>query len=154
MAQERDPARYAADIAEARQRLLEFVRGCDEGDWHACVAEGDPRPVGVIVDHVAHAYEYLTRWIRDILAGATVTVNAETVDELNEEHAAQAAGVSRAAAADHLMASGDTLIELVRGLTPADLDLGDGRVRRLTEVAIRHPDSHRSEIQSALASPR
>ena len=32
------------------------------------------------------------------------------------------------------------------------LAAGDGRVRRLAQVAIRHADDHRSEIEAALAA--
>ena len=35
----------------------------------------------------------------------------------------------------------------------ADLAAGDGRIRHLAQVAIRHADDHRSEIEAALASP-
>ena len=124
--------------------------GCSAADWQACVLGGDPRPVGVVVDHVAHSYEYLAGWMREILAGENPDVNADLIDELNAAHAAAAARVSQAAAVDHLRSSGDVIIRLVGGFTPADLDAGSGRVRRLAEVAIRHADGHRSEITAAL----
>jgi hypothetical protein len=152
MANERDPAQYAADIDAARQRLLAFAQGCGDADWDACVLGGDPRPVGVVVDHVADSYEYLAGWIGEVAAGQSVAVNPEVIDELNAQHAVTAARVSQAAAAEHLRASGDALIELVRGLAPADLDAGDGRVRRFVEVSIRHADDHRSQLRDALAA--
>jgi hypothetical protein len=147
---QRSPATYASEIAAARQRLISFVARCSAADWQACVLDGDPRPVGVVVDHVAHSYEYLAGWMRAILAGDNPDVNADLIDELNAAHAAAAALVSQAAAVDHLRSSGDVIIGLVGGLNPADLDAGGGRVRRLAEVAIRHADSHRSEIAAAL----
>src|SRR5207247_10247680 len=55
---DRNAAQYAAAIAEARQRLISFAGGCSDGDWNASPLDGDPRPVGVVVDHVAHSYEY------------------------------------------------------------------------------------------------
>lgn len=110
MANERDPAQYAADIDAARQRLLAFAHGCGDADWHACVLDGDPRPVGVVVDHVADSYEYLAGWIREVAAGQNVAVS------------------------------------------PAELDAGDGRVRRFAEISIRHADNHRSEMRDALAA--
>ena len=63
----RSPAQYASQIDEARERLVAFVGGCTDEQWKAAPLDGDPRPVGVVVDHVAHAYEYLAGWMRQIL---------------------------------------------------------------------------------------
>ncbi len=153
MSADQGPAEYASDIAAARERLLGFVAGCSAGDWRACVLGGDPRPVGVVVDHVAHSYEYLARWMQEILAGHDPAVNADVIDDLNAQHATRALHVGHAAAADHLRRSGDAIVALVAGLGPGDLDAGNGRVRRFAEIAIRHADDHRSEIEAALSAP-
>ena len=145
------PARYAADIDAARERLAAFAAGCSPEQWRAAPLEGDPRPVGVIVDHVAHAYEYLAGWIADLTAGRAVDVNPEIVDNLNAEHAADAAGVTPAHVAGHLRSAGDELIALVAGLRPEQLDLGEGRVRGLAIIAARHADTHRDELRAGLA---
>jgi len=42
---------------------------------------------------------------------------------------------------------------LVAGLSAADLATGDGRVQRLAQIAARHADDHRAEIEAALAKP-
>ena len=52
---ERDPAAYAADIDAARERMIGFVSGCSAEEWRAAPLDGDPRPVAVVMDHVAHA---------------------------------------------------------------------------------------------------
>src|SRR5258708_6371826 len=65
------PAEYASDIDAARERLVAFVDGCTDEQWTAAPLEGDPRPVGMVVDHVAHSYEYLAGWISQLLAGKT-----------------------------------------------------------------------------------
>lgn len=148
---ELSPAEHAQAIDGARHRFLRFVQGCTEGEWLEAPVEGDPRPVGVIADHVAHAYEYLAGWIADLTSGREVDVNAAIVDDLNAEHAADAVGVSAAHVAEHLRSAGDALIALVAGLRPEQLELGDGRVRRLAVIAARHPDSHRDEIRASLA---
>ena len=148
----RSPAELAADIDAARERLAGFVGGCTDADWRSAPLDGDPRPVGVVVDHVAHAYEYLAGWMRQLIAGRPVEVNSEVVDALNAEHARTAGSVTRAEAAGHLRRSGADIAALVAGLSAADLGAGDGRVRRLAEIAIRHADDHRSEIQAALAA--
>jgi DinB superfamily len=148
----RSPAEFAADIDAARERLTGFVSGCTDAQWHSAPLHGDPRPVGVVVDHVADSYEYFVGWINQIVAGQPVEIDGEIVDALNAEHASEAASVSRAEAADHLRRSGAAISGLIAGLSPADLEAGDGRVRRLAQIAIRHADDHRSEIETALAA--
>ena len=39
--------------------MIGFVTGCSDEEWGAAPLNGDPRPVAVVVDHVAHAYEYM-----------------------------------------------------------------------------------------------
>ena len=147
-----DPAAYAADIDAARDRMIGFVSGCSDQDWHAAPLDGDPRPVGVVVDHVAHAYEYLAGWIRQFVAGEPVEVNSDVVDALNAQHAREATAVSQAEATRHLRRSGAAISALVASLSPADLAAGDGRVRRLAQIAARHADDHRADIETALAA--
>lgn len=148
----RDPAACAADIDAARERLIAFVAGCGEEEWRAAPLDGDPRPVAVVVDHVADAYDYLAGWMHQILAGQQVEVNNDVLDALNARHARKAAGVSQADATEHLRRSGAAISELVAGLSAADLAAGDGRVRRLAWIAARHADDHRADIQTALAA--
>jgi hypothetical protein len=148
----RSPAELAADIDAARERLAGFVAACTDADWRSAALDGDPRPVGVVVDHVADAYEYLAGWIRQLVAGQPVDVDNEVVDALNAEHARTAGSLTRAETAGHLRRSGAGIAALVAGLSAADLAAGDGRVRRFAQIAIRHADDHRSEIESALAA--
>ncbi len=149
----RSPAQYAADIEGARDRLIAFVESCTAEQWQAAPLAGDPRPVGVVADHVAHAYEYLASWMRQTLLGETVTVNSDVVDALNAGHAAEAGAVTRTEAAEHLRRSGAAISALVAGCTGQDLKAGDGRIERLAQIAIRHADDHRAEIEAALATP-
>jgi hypothetical protein len=152
MADGRTPAQYAADIADARDRLIAFVESCTAPQWRAAPLEGDPRPVGVVADHVAHAYEYLASWMHQTLSGQPVTVNSDLVDALNAEHAAAAAAVTKADAVARLRHSGAAISSLVAGCTAADLKAGDGRVERLAQIAVRHADAHRTEMEAALAA--
>ena len=146
------PAQYAADIDEARERLVAFVTRCTDEQWAAAPLDGDLRPVGVVVDHVADAYEYPAGWMRRILAGEAVTVTGDIVDALNAEHAITAAAITRAEAVGHLRRSGAEISAVVAGCAPDQLSAGDGQVERLARVAIRHADSHRAEIEAALAA--
>jgi hypothetical protein len=146
---ERPPAAYAADIEAARDRLIAFAGGCSEDEWRAAPLDEDPRPVAVVVDHVADSYEYLAGWIRQILAGEPVEVTGEIVDDLNAE---QAAAVTQAEAAEHLRRSGAAISTLIAGLSADDLAAGGGRVRRFAQIAIRHADNHRTDIETSLAA--
>ena len=74
------------------------------------------------------------------------------MDALNAEHARTAGSVTRAETTGHLRRSGADIAALVAGLSAADLAAGDGRVRRFAQIAIRHADDHRSEIEAALAA--
>jgi DinB superfamily len=145
------PGQYAAEIGAARDRLIGFVRGCTEDQWRSAPLDGDPRPVAVVADHVANAYEYLAGWLRDLVAGRPVVVNSDVIDALNARHAAAAAAVSRAAVVQHLERSGAAMCELVAGLSAADLAAGGGRAERLAQIAARHADDHRADIEAALA---
>ena len=149
---ERDAAAYAADIEAARDRLIAFASGCSEAQWRAAPLDGDPRPVAVVVDHVADSYEYLAGFIRQILAGQAAEVTGELVDDLNAEHAAVAAAVSQADAAEHLRRSGAAISALIASLSADQLAAADGRIRLFAQIAIRHADNHRTDIQTALAA--
>ena len=148
----RSPAAYAADIDAARERTIAFVSGCSDEEWRTAPLDGDPRPVAVVVDHVAHAYEYLAGWMRQIVAGQRVEVNSDAVDALNAQHARDAVAVSKVEATEHLRRSGVAISLLVAGLSAADLAADDGRVRRLAQIAARHADDHRADIETALAA--
>jgi DinB superfamily len=142
------PAAYADAIDAARRRLMDFVRLCPDDLWRSAPVPGDPRPVGVIADHVAHSYEYLADWIGDVAAGQLVEVNTDLVDDLNAGHAAGAGDLTPGHVASHLRSSGDALIALVAGLEPDQLDLDGGRIRTLATVGARHADGHRAEFEA------
>ena len=153
-----DPAAYAASIEAARDRLIAFAAGCPDEQWRAAPLDGDPRPVAVVVDHVAHSYEYMSGWIRQAIAGQPVQVTEDLVDGLNAEHAAGSAAVSQAEAAEHLRRSGADISALIAGLSAADLDAADGLVGQVR--ADRHqargqsPGRHRSGPGRTGPAPR
>ncbi len=146
------PADHAAAIAAARGRLLAFTASCSAGDWQArpLAAQGDDRTVGVIVDHVADAYDYIGAWLSAIVAGQDPQVGPELVDRFNAAHAIDAAAVTQGDAIAHLRRSGDVIIALVSSLSSGDLEQAGGRVGRLAQILARHPDDHRAEIEAAL----
>jgi hypothetical protein len=58
--------------------------------------------------------------------------------------------VTQAEAVEHLRRSGAAISQLVAGCSAEDLQAGGGRVERLAQIAIRHADDHRAEIEAAL----
>src|SRR5258708_40113279 len=90
--------------------------------------------------------------MRQVLAGEAVTVNTGVVDALNAEHAATAMAVTRTEVAGHLRRSGAAISQLVAGCNAEDLWADGGRVERFAQIASRHADDHRTEIEAALAS--
>jgi uncharacterized damage-inducible protein DinB len=146
-----DPYELAHQISEARGRLLAFVAECSAEQWASePMGSADPRSVSVIVDHVANSYEYLGSWMRAMVAGEAVEVNSDMVDELNAIHAKRATSLEQAEVIEHLGRSGDQMIEFVSGLTADQLAMGDGRVELFAQIAKRHADTHRSELEEAL----
>jgi hypothetical protein len=146
------PAEHAAAIAGARDRLLGFATSCSDDDWLArpLAGQGDDRTVGVIVDHVADACDYIGAWLTAIVDGQEPQVGPELIDSYNAAHARDAVAVTQADAAAHLQRSGDVIIALVSGLSPGDLERSAGRVGRLAQILARHPDDHRAQIEAAL----
>jgi hypothetical protein len=64
---------------------------------------------------------------------------------------AACAAVTRAEATAHLRRSGAAISDLVAGLSAADLALANGQIRLLAQIAARHADNHRADIETALA---
>jgi len=92
------------------------------------------------------------RWIRQLVAGEPIEVSAEIIDALNAGHAEGAASATKEEVVNHLQECGDGFASLIRSLPDADLDRGDGRVRRFALIAIRHADDHGAEIETGLQS--
>jgi DinB superfamily len=143
-------AELAHEIVRSRDGIAAVARRCSLEQWPMRPLEGDGRPVGVVIDHVADSYLYMGRWIRLLVAGEPIEVSAEIIDALNARHAEGAANVSKEQVIDHLQECGDEFASLVRSLSDADLDRGDGRVRRFALIAIRHADDHGAEIEVSL----
>jgi DinB superfamily len=144
-------ADLAHEIVRSRDGIAALARRCSLEQWPMRPLEGDGRPVGVVIDHVADSYRYMGRWIRQLVAGESIEVSAEIIDALNAKHAEGSASATKEEVVDHLQECGDEFASLVRSLSDADLHRGDGRVRRFALIAIRHADDHGAEIENGLA---
>ncbi len=143
-------ADLAQEVAAARARLIEFVGRCPDNDWTSSPLADDPRTVAVVVDHVADAYEYLGSWVDGLARGEPAEVTPTVVDELNARHAASVGAPSRQSAIDHLQQSGDAFVALVESLGAEQLSADEGRITRFAEIAARHADSHRADLEAVL----
>ena len=76
------------------------------------------------------------------------------MDRLNAAHASEAGHLTQAGAMEHLARIGDEMIAIIAALTEDDLEAGGGRVRRFAEIAARHPDTHRTDIEDGLRGSR
>lgn len=152
MSEQATPAEAAQAIAAARDRIVQFARSCTGEQWAATALAdgGDPRPVGVVIDHVGHAYEYIGDFIAAIVRGDAPQIDNDVIDALNAEHSANAVDVDAASAVGRLQRSGDALVTLVGSLSDEQLGLMQGRVRRLAQIAVRHADDHRTQLEEAL----
>lgn len=79
-------------------------------------------------------------------------MTGDKVDALNAEHALAAAAVTRDGAVEHLRRSGTVFRDQVAGCSAAALQSGGGRVERFAQIAVRHPDDHRAELEAAPGS--
>ena len=147
-----EAAELAGAVVAARSRLVDFVDHCSEEHWSSCpLGPDDPRPVGVIIDHVADAYEYLASFVTRITRHEAVEVSPAIVDDLNARHAA-APTPTRQSALAHLERSGDAFVALIEPLDERQLTSGDGgvTVTRFAHIAALHADNHRVELETAL----
>jgi hypothetical protein len=144
----------AAELADAvvrnRDALITLARRCSREQWVSSPLSDDPRPVGVIIDHVADWYATLAPWVAALLAGEAVEVSQEIIDARNAVHASTATTVACDAVVSHLRQAGNAMADAIRPLSAAQLDADKGWVRRFAEVAARHSDDHRTDIEGAL----
>jgi hypothetical protein len=148
------PADLAREVCAARDRLIVFARRCPPDEWASSPLPGDPRSVAVIVDHVADAYEYFGSWVGALARGEPTEVTPGTVDELNARHAAAVTAPTRDAAVEHLVRSGDAFVALIESLGAEQLAAGQGRITRFAEIAARHADDHRAELETGIGRSR
>jgi DinB superfamily len=140
----------ADEVIRARDGLVARARRITPNQWRARPLDGDDRPIGVVVDHVADSYGYLGRFVRQLLVGEALELSAQIIDDFNARHATEAVAATPESAIAHLQENGDAFAALIRPLAEADLDRGDGRVRGFALIAIRHADNHGTEIEAAL----
>jgi ubiquinone/menaquinone biosynthesis C-methylase UbiE len=148
-------------IEEGATGLAAFVEGLSDAEWRAPVSGIDGRSVGVIVHHVASVYPIEVDLARAIASGKAVTdVTWEVVAKLNDNHAHEQAGVTKAAALELLRRNSREAAAAVRAFTDDELDraapfsLSFGAPVTaqfvIEDHALRHSWHHLARIRKAL----
>jgi hypothetical protein len=113
----------AKRIEEGAAGLAAFVEGLSEADWRKAGSGKDKRPVCVLAHHVASVYPIEVQLAQAIASGKAVTdVTWDVVADMNAKHAADQAGVSKAATLELLRKKSHEAAAAVRGFTDAQLD--------------------------------
>jgi hypothetical protein len=155
-------AQLLADrIEEGAAGLAAFAEGISESEWHTPVSGTDPRPVGVIVHHVATMYPIEIDVAKAVAGGNAVTdVTWEAVAQINSKHAQDQAATTKAAALELLRKNSREAADVVRAFTDDELDkaapfsLSYGAPMTMQFViedhALRHSWHHLARIRKAL----
>lgn len=117
--------RLAARIEEGATGLASFAEGLSAAEWTLPVGngQGDRRPIGVLVHHVAALYPIEVDVARAIAAGAAVMdLTWDAIATMNAEHAREHADVTKEVALELLRRNGRDAAEAVREFTDEELD--------------------------------
>jgi ubiquinone/menaquinone biosynthesis C-methylase UbiE len=112
-------------IEEGAMRLAVFAERLTDEEWNTPVTEGGKpgRSVGVIVHHVASVYPIEVELARAIAGGNAVTnVTWDVVAQLNAQHAAENADITKAETLELLRLNSDAASAAVRKFTDEELD--------------------------------
>jgi hypothetical protein len=114
----------AARIEEGADTLAAFAEQLSAAEWATPVSNnGDRRPIGVIVHHVASMYPIEIDVARVVASGKAVTeVTWQAVANINAAHARENAAVTKAAALELLRKNSREAAVAVRAMTDEELD--------------------------------
>jgi hypothetical protein len=114
----------AARIEEGAESLGKFAETLSDAEWATPVSNnGDRRPIGVIVHHVASMYPIEIDVARVVASGKAVTeVTWQAVANINAAHARENAGVTKRAALELLRRNSREAAAAVRAMTDEELD--------------------------------
>jgi hypothetical protein len=155
-------ANALADRLEQGARALEaLATSLSEQEWQTRIPH-DGRPVGVVVHHVATMYPLEIQLAQQLAAGKPIEgVTWDVVNGINATHAAEHAGVSKAAALELLRRNSAAAAAAIRVLTDEELERAapvslnaDAPLTcqfMLEDHAVRHSYHHLAKIRMALA---
>jgi uncharacterized damage-inducible protein DinB len=142
--------------------LASFASALTEEEWQARVPK-DGRTIGVTVHHVATMYPLEIQLAQTLAAGQPVTgVTWDAVDEINANHAAKFAAVTKEEALDLLRRNSAAAAAAIRAFSDEELDHAapvslnsDAPLTCqfiLEDHAVRHSYHHLARVRGALKS--
>ena len=151
----------ASRLEEGARALAAFASTLDEAEWLTRMSDTDPRPIGVVVHHVASVYPVEIELAQLLASGQAITgVTVADIHAMNARHAREFAGVSRADAFELLQRNSAAAASAIRALSDAQLDLaapvslyGDAPLTCqfvLEDHAVRHSWHHLAGIRRAV----
>ena len=110
-------------IEEGAAGLAAFAEDLSDVEWRTPMSVKDRRTVGVIVHHVASMYPIEIDLARAVAGGkAAPEVTWELVAGINDKHAQEQAGVTKAGALELLRRNSRDAAAAVRAFTDEELD--------------------------------
>jgi len=148
-------------IEEGAAGLAAFAGTLSDAEWHIPVSLSDPRPVGVIVHHVASVYPVEVEVARIVAGGTAVTdVTWEAVAEMNAKHAESQNEITKEATLELLRKNSREAAAAVRTFSDEQLDssapfsLSYGAPMTaqfvIEDHALRHSWHHLAKIRKAV----
>jgi SAM-dependent methyltransferase len=148
-------------IEEGAAGLAAFAEGLSDHEWRTPVSASDQRTIGVIVHHVASMYPIEIEAAQAVATAKPVDgITWNMVAEINEKHANDQNGVSKAEALDLLRRNSRAAADAVRAFTDDELDraapfgLSYGAPVTaqfvIEDHALRHSWHHLARIRKAL----
>ena len=163
---ERKPTSRRADVLadrleEGAALLAAFAETLSDEEWSLPVSATDRRTIGVIVHHVASMYPIEIGAVKAIAGGNPVTdVTWEVIAQINAQHAADNAQVTRAEALGLLRQNSIDAATVIRELADDELDtaasfsLSFGAPMTaqfvIEDHPLRHPWHHLYRIRAAV----
>lgn len=113
-----------ADRLEANARaLINFAHSLTPAQWQQAAMDGDRRPVGVVVHHVASVYPIEIQLAQAAAKGQPMTdVTWDAIASMNAGHASENANVTKDAAIQLLVKNSADAADAIRALSEAELD--------------------------------
>jgi hypothetical protein len=142
--------------------LAKLASGLTDEEWRTPMGR-DPRPIGVVVHHVASVYPVEIQLAQALAAGQPITgVTPADIDAMNANHAREFASIGKEAALDLLRRNSAAAAAAIRALSDEQLDraapaslYGDAPVTCqfvLEDHAVRHSYHHLARIRATLGS--
>ncbi|MFN8496805.1 MAG: DinB family protein [Anaerolineae bacterium] len=121
-----EQARQLADrFSQLNDEVMAFVTPLTDEQWDMICGD-DERPVGIVAHHIATAYSAIAGWLVTLADGKPLPpLTMEMLNAVNDAHAQQHAGVSKADTLDLLKRNGEDAVAKVAGFTDAQLGQTD-----------------------------